>query len=174
MGYLVLIPMGLFAWLCVKAINYSVGGGAKRGLGILTCPLLGGAIIGIGYWAVFIGWDETVLEGGYWVTYKNTVPIAGWLGLFSGGVFLIIGTIWAAVAKTKWEEEDTSSAVTEIKFDNETIDLDRASKIKIADIRCPKCGSEMVVRPAKKGPNAGRKFYVCMYYPECKGKIPIE
>jgi len=34
MGYLVLIPMGLFAWLCVKAINYSVGGGVGVGAGV--------------------------------------------------------------------------------------------------------------------------------------------
>lgn len=42
-----------------------------------------------------------------------------------------------------------------------------------ADIKCPKCGSEMVVRTAKKGPNAGRKFYVCSNHPECKGKVAI-
>lgn len=41
------------------------------------------------------------------------------------------------------------------------------------DIRCPKCGSEMIIRPIKKGPNVGRKFYVCIYYPECKGKAAM-
>lgn len=41
------------------------------------------------------------------------------------------------------------------------------------EIKCPKCGSEMVVRTAKKGLNAGRKFYVCTRYPECKGEIPM-
>ena len=39
------------------------------------------------------------------------------------------------------------------------------------DIRCPKCGSETVVRTAKKGPNVGHSFYVCTRYPECKGKV---
>jgi len=38
---------------------------------------------------------------------------------------------------------------------------------------CPKCGSEMVVRTAKKGPNAGRKFYVCINHPKCKWKVPL-
>lgn len=42
------------------------------------------------------------------------------------------------------------------------------------DVRCPECGSETVVRAAKKGTNAGRRFYVCARYPDCKGKVPIE
>lgn len=42
------------------------------------------------------------------------------------------------------------------------------------DIKCPKCGSETVVRTVKKGPNAGLSFHVCTRYPECKGKIAIE
>lgn len=42
------------------------------------------------------------------------------------------------------------------------------------DIRCPKCGSETVVRTAEKGPNAGRKFHLCIRYPECKGKLAIQ
>ena len=41
------------------------------------------------------------------------------------------------------------------------------------DIRCPICGSTTVVRKAKKGPDAGLKFYVCTRYPECKGRVPI-
>ena len=41
------------------------------------------------------------------------------------------------------------------------------------DISCPICGSEMVVRTAKKGPPDGHRFYVCIYYPECKGKVQI-
>lgn len=42
------------------------------------------------------------------------------------------------------------------------------------DIRCPICGSETVIRTAKRGSNAGRQFYVCARYPECKGRIAIE
>ncbi len=41
------------------------------------------------------------------------------------------------------------------------------------DIRCPICGSDTVIRTAKKGPNTGQKLYVCTRYPECKGKLPI-
>jgi len=34
---------------------------------------------------------------------------------------------------------------------------------------CPKCGSPMLVRVAKKGPNAGARFLGCSRYPACTG-----
>ncbi|MCR5487417.1 MAG: NERD domain-containing protein [Lachnospiraceae bacterium] len=34
---------------------------------------------------------------------------------------------------------------------------------------CPECGAPMVLRMAKKGPNAGKQFYGCSKYPKCKG-----
>lgn len=34
---------------------------------------------------------------------------------------------------------------------------------------CPKCGSVMVRRIAKRGQNAGSEFFGCSRYPECKG-----
>ena len=36
---------------------------------------------------------------------------------------------------------------------------------------CPKCGSEMVLRVAKKGPHSGKKFWGCSKYPECRGLV---
>jgi hypothetical protein len=35
--------------------------------------------------------------------------------------------------------------------------------------RCPKCGSEMVLRTAKRGDNQGGRFWGCSKYPECRG-----
>jgi predicted RNA-binding Zn-ribbon protein involved in translation (DUF1610 family) len=35
--------------------------------------------------------------------------------------------------------------------------------------RCPKCGSEMILRTAKRGDNQGGKFWGCSKYPECRG-----
>lgn len=35
--------------------------------------------------------------------------------------------------------------------------------------RCPKCGSDMVLRTAKRGDNQGGKFWGCSKYPECRG-----
>lgn len=34
---------------------------------------------------------------------------------------------------------------------------------------CPKCGSAMVLRTARKGANAGNSFWGCQRYPACKG-----
>lgn len=35
---------------------------------------------------------------------------------------------------------------------------------------CPKCGSTMVVKTARKGANAGSQFWSCPRYPACDGK----
>lgn len=33
---------------------------------------------------------------------------------------------------------------------------------------CPRCGNELVLRTAKKGPNAGAQFYGCASFPKCR------
>lgn len=37
---------------------------------------------------------------------------------------------------------------------------------------CPRCGSELVIRTAKKGKDAGRQFYGCSSYPKCRHTEP--
>jgi restriction system protein len=39
---------------------------------------------------------------------------------------------------------------------------------------CPKCGSEMVLRLAKKGPHSGKKFWGCSKFPDCRGVVSAE
>lgn len=39
---------------------------------------------------------------------------------------------------------------------------------------CPECGSRMQRRKLRKGPNAGRIFWGCSRYPECKATIVIK
>jgi restriction system protein len=36
---------------------------------------------------------------------------------------------------------------------------------------CPKCGSPMVLREARKGPHAGKKFWGCSKFPVCRGAV---
>jgi restriction system protein len=38
---------------------------------------------------------------------------------------------------------------------------------------CPKCGSNMIIREARKGPSAGNKFLGCSQFPGCKGTLPL-
>lgn len=40
--------------------------------------------------------------------------------------------------------------------------------------RCPKCGSEMILRTANSGANAGNKFWGCSKYPKCRGIVPYK
>ena len=40
--------------------------------------------------------------------------------------------------------------------------------------RCPKCGSEMVLRMAKSGVNEGKQFWGCPNYPRCRGIVKYE
>jgi len=38
---------------------------------------------------------------------------------------------------------------------------------------CPKCGKPLVLRTAKSGKNAGKQFWGCSAYPECKGAVEV-
>lgn len=37
--------------------------------------------------------------------------------------------------------------------------------------RCPKCGSEMILRTVRSGANAGNQFWGCSRYPDCRGMV---
>ena len=39
--------------------------------------------------------------------------------------------------------------------------------------RCPRCGKEMVLRTARRGNQAGGKFWGCLSYPACKHTLPV-
>lgn len=39
-------------------------------------------------------------------------------------------------------------------------------------MRCPKCGAEMILRTAKRGANAGDRFWGCSNYPKCRQIMP--
>jgi len=45
---------------------------------------------------------------------------------------------------------------------------------KAGAVRFPRCGSDMVLREAKSGKYAGRKFWGCSRFPKCKGILPYD
>lgn len=45
---------------------------------------------------------------------------------------------------------------------------------KAAPPMCPVCGAAMTQRAAKRGPNAGRLFWGCPSFPQCRGTLPME
>ena len=61
---------------------------------------------------------------------------------------------------TSEEKTDSQDKLLEEKGDNSKSDLD--GKI------CPKCGSKLILRTAKKGANAGNQFYGCGGFPKCR------
>ena len=40
--------------------------------------------------------------------------------------------------------------------------------------KCPKCDQAMVLRTARKGKGAGKQFWGCLKYPDCKGTRAFE
>ena len=41
-------------------------------------------------------------------------------------------------------------------------------------MKCPKCGSGMILRTASRGFNAGNKFYGCKKFPACRGTVDLK
>lgn len=48
-----------------------------------------------------------------------------------------------------------------------------SAQLKSDPPTCPLCGSSMVLRTARRGPNAGSQFYGCSKYPQCCGIRPV-
>jgi len=40
--------------------------------------------------------------------------------------------------------------------------------------RCPECGTGMVLRTARSGPQSGQQFWGCTRFPACRGEIPYK
>ncbi len=51
---------------------------------------------------------------------------------------------------------------------------EQPEQIQNSSPHCPKCGSEMVLRIAKRGDNQGGQFWGCSRYPECRGILSVE
>jgi len=53
----------------------------------------------------------------------------------------------------------------------------KVSNVEVTEVEetpsCPKCSGKMVKRVARKGPTAGKAFWGCSSYPNCRGTISI-
>ena len=58
---------------------------------------------------------------------------------------------------------------------NRTDQTDRSDRSDRSDPipPCPQCGKPMVLRTANKGKNAGKQFWGCTAYPDCKGAVDV-
>ena len=100
---------------------------------------------------------------------------------------VISGAGYVSYIKSKQNEVFTQEQVQKIKalIDNNSLaktfktNIQHAKHVKniIAENEqpkeptCPKCGSSMVKRKARKGKYAGSEFYGCSTYPKCRGMI---
>jgi len=64
-------------------------------------------------------------------------------------------------APDKNDSNMINNEISEMKVNNEDAPL------------CPKCGTPMVLRQAKKGENKGNKFYGCSNFPKCKEIVEV-
>ncbi len=48
-----------------------------------------------------------------------------------------------------------------------------SNQITESEKTCPECGSEMVLRKARKGKNAGNEFWGCVQFPKCRGTVSV-
>ena len=63
-------------------------------------------------------------------------------------------------------EEFTEGASTQVR-------ADALGTAPPARPTCPKCGREMMLRRARRGPNAGKEFWGCSGFPKCRGIAEI-
>ena len=80
----------------------------------------------------------------------------------------------AGIRETRQED---SSAPEEDKPDEENgQDRDESTAPTVSVITCPNCGKPLVIRTAKRGANAGKRFFGCSGYPACRytSELPNE
>ena len=70
---------------------------------------------------------------------------------------------------TKVTKEEKEIHIQDIKekYDEISGDIPITVTDKKAKI-CPRCGSMLVLRTAKKGTNAGKQFWGCSAFPKCR------
>jgi hypothetical protein len=75
-------------------------------------------------------------------------------------------------AQRSYSQSELKSKLSAYLSDNQ-INGEQPEPVQESSPRCPKCGSEMVLRTAKRGDNQGGKFWGCSKYPECRGIIKM-
>lgn len=69
------------------------------------------------------------------------------------------------------KREETPARKTEAIDTIKTEEIEQHSDTDTSDsnsIKCPKCGENLMLRTARKGENAGKNFYGCSNYPNCR------
>ena len=109
---------------------------------------------------------DNVLDKGYtsYIKSKETV-------LFSDEeVEQIVDAIQTGKLPRTWSTR--SQHIASLKERHSKLEIP-SEELNAGDPICPKCGSAMLKRSAKKGANAGNEFWGCSRYPGCRGIVNI-
>lgn len=71
------------------------------------------------------------------------------------------------------EEETLNSKGKPTKYNQNNLEVDSYDFEEAQVPFCPKCGSKMQLRTAKKGKFAGQNFWGCSKYPECNSILNV-
>jgi restriction system protein len=106
--------------------------------------------------------------GGFVVTSGTFTPDA--IDFAKGrNIDLIDGPKLAGMIRAAARSRERGSAASEVTtVPNVQVRKGVAPQQSVAP-KCPKCGEDMVKRIAKQGSNAGKAFWGCRAYPQCRG-----
>ena len=68
----------------------------------------------------------------------------------------------------KFEELVNEVGTSKNPSSEEAVKTETEAPLPETDLKCPRCGSPLVLRTAKKGDNAGNQFYGCSAFPKCR------
>ena len=73
-----------------------------------------------------------------------------------------------------YSERLAAERIAERQRKDRTDPSNRTDRTKNSAPACPICGKPMMLRTARKGPQAGSQFWGCSGYPECKGTKKLD
>ena len=115
---------------------------------------------------------ENVRDSGYTSYIKSKTAV-----LFSDDdVEMIVDAIQTGKLPRTWAtRKQHIASLNERHSEPETLpEIKATTEVLISgDPSCPKCGSAMQKRAAKKGANAGNEFWGCSCFPKCRGIVKI-
>lgn len=197
MGWIILLPIGILLIISEKVAKYCSLRESRHGIGFLVCLLLGGAMVYIGYLLAFVGVTDATskttwpIAGGIGILcgvgsfFMNMSIISkGKIEDTKPDINTVSNTITAPEISLPIESTPEIQPTVPIVYASETImqkEPVKQPEIKVHNIaipatksvRCPICKSNTMLRTVKKGKDTGKQFYVCVKYPECKGRVQV-
>jgi hypothetical protein len=91
--------------------------------------------------------------------------VAGWKGFMP----FVLGGVAALWFYGTFSASNTSSANQNKRTSQAPSASNKLREAQSHVVRCPRCNGPMSLKIARKGKNAGGKFWGCNKYPRCKG-----